>query len=491
MAFLAGKMSDVKKIARYGGIASITPDRYYPAMRAAPFSFFVDCERYLDGLGMFHMKPGLERMRDMLGRLRLTRPPYAVAQIVGTNGKGSTATMLERLAREHGLRTGLHTSPHFVSVRERVRVNGAMLPEKTWVALANALMRQGGEALSYFEFVTCLCVLAFAEAQVDIAVMETGLGGSFDATTALEADLLVFTPFDLDHQAVLGRTLRKIARDKAGAIRPGIPAISAPQRPEARAELDRTARERGTVVWEISPDCALEGVELGLRGEHQQGNARLALAAWRSIWGDTSSGLLCSPGQDHKSPAPSSKAAPSLSDPKLTGTEARALASAWLPGRMQYLPPALGWPPLLLDGAHNSHSLAALGVSLARGGIAPLAVVFSCLGDKDLETMLPHLRAFATGLIVTPPIADNPRAMPPAELAARIGLNAIPADSLTSALEIAARHMADRMPEVFDPEYIRAAQHPLLLCGSLYLLGEFYALRPDALGAPSQPPQGD
>jgi len=432
-------------------------------MRGADsFSSFIDCERYLDGLGLFRMKPGLERMRDMLGRLGLVRPPYTVVQIVGTNGKGSTATMLERLAREHGLRTGLHTSPHFVSVRERVRVNGAMLPIDVWTALANTLMRQGGEALSYFEFVTCLAVLAFAEARVKVAIMETGLGGSFDATTALEADLLVFTPFDLDHQAVLGATLREIAYDKAGAIRPGKPAISAPQRPEAWAELERRAREQGTQVREISLEGS--GFELSLRGEHQQGNARLALAAWRTL------NILTSNSE----------------------VEARALTSAWLPGRMQQLPAipagqnefspcALGWPPLLLDGAHNSHSLAALGLSLAREGVAPLAVVFACLGDKDLETMLPHLRALATGLIVVPPI-DNPRAIPPVELAAKLGSNAVPADSLTGALEIAARHMAARMPEVFDPACIRVRQHPLLLCGSLYLLGEFYALRPDALG---------
>ncbi|MCL1939501.1 MAG: bifunctional folylpolyglutamate synthase/dihydrofolate synthase [Desulfovibrionaceae bacterium] len=444
------------------------------------FSSFTDCERYLDGLGLFRMTPGLERMRDVLKRLGLVRPPYAVIQVVGTNGKGSTATMLERLAREHGLRTGLHTSPHFVSVRERVRVNGAMLSGEAWTALGNALMRQGGEALSYFEFVTCLATLAFAQAGADVAVMETGLGGTFDATTALEADLLVFTPFDLDHQAVLGATLREIAADKAGAIRPGKPAVSAPQRPEARAELDRVARERDTFVQEIFPEKG--GLKLRLHGEHQQDNARLALAAWRVLLRSAQRGAL---------PAPVSATLVTLCEPK-PDVEARALASAWLPGRMQYLPArvaepdmfspcALGWPPLLLDGAHNSHGLAALGLSLSRAGIAPLAVVFSCLGDKDLDTMLPHLRALATGLIVAPPIADNPRAMPAAELAARIGLNAFPADSLTQALEIAARHMADRMPEVFDPACARARQHPLLLCGSLYLLGAFYALRPDAL----------
>ena len=475
-------------------------------MRAAEcFSSFADCERYLEGLGLFRMTPGLDRMRDMLGRIGLTRPPYAVIQVVGTNGKGSTATMLERLAREHGLRTGLHTSPHFVSVRERVRVNGAPLPEAEWAALGNILIRHGGEALSYFEFVTCLAVLGFARfgegAGVDVAVMETGLGGSFDATTALEADLLVFTPIDIDHQAVLGRTLREIAADKAGAIRAGKLAISAPQRPEAWAELDRAARERGAALREIAVEGG--GLELRLHGEHQQANARLALAAWRELLDAARRGALPAPAAV-KVAACSGAMPDEVSRQTGTLTEKRGLASAWLPGRMQRLPAlraapggalgaaraseadmfspcALGWPPLLLDGAHNSHGLAALGLCLAREGVAPLAVIFSCLGDKDLDTLLPHLRTLATGLIVVPPIAGNPRAIPPAELAALIGVNAIPADSLPAALTIAAEHMADSMPELFDPAFARARQHPLLLCGSLYLLGEFYALRPSAL----------
>ena len=470
------------------------------------FSSFTDLEAHLEGLGLFRMMPGLERMRAVLNALGLLRPPYAVIQVVGTNGKGSTSTMLERLAREHGLRTGLHTSPHFLSVRERVRVNGAMLPEAGWARLGNTLMRQGGEALSYFEFVTCLAVLAFAEAEVDVAVMETGLGGTFDATTALEADLLVFTPFALDHQSVLGNTLREIAADKAGAIRPGTPAVSAPQKAEALFELLRVAGERNAPFEELPPDFPLpppaeaNGVGLRLAGDHQLGNARLALAAWRmlpdtAVRGGMPEGVR---GRIVAACAPEEPGAWELLETAAgragaaSHREAGSLASAWLPGRLQALaalgarqrawnPCALGWPPLLLDGAHNSHGLAALGLSLARMGIAPLAVVFSCLADKDLDAMLPHLRALATGLIVAPPIADNPRAMPPEALAGRIGLNAVPVGSLREALEIAAGHMADRMPEVFDPAHAPAFRHPLLICGSLYLLGEFFALRPDAL----------
>jgi dihydrofolate synthase/folylpolyglutamate synthase len=176
--------------------------------------------------------------------------------------------------------------------------------------------------------------------------------------------------------------------------------------------------------------------------------------------------------------------------------ENAALAKAWLPGRMQSvpaLPPtnspfsaappcSLGWPPLLLDGAHNSHGLAALGLSLAQAGIAPPAVIFACLADKNPAEMAPHLRALATGPIFVPPIADNPRAMLPQDLAAIIGLNAVPVSSLPEALALASGLMAERNPEAFRAS---PAASPLLICGSLSLLADFYSLRPDCLERPS------
>ena len=480
------------------------------------FPDFAALNAYLEQLGLFRMTPGLERMRAMLERLGLIRPPFAVVQVVGTNGKGSTSTMLESLARTHGLKTGLHASPHFLSVRERVRVNGEMLSGPAWAALGGTLLRNGGKELSYFEFVTCLAVLAFAEAGVDVAVMETGLGGSFDATTALEADMVVFTPFALDHQAVLGLTLEQIAEDKAGAVRQGRPVVSAPQRPEARRQIVRAADAKGAVLIELPPlqtlktglpeDVRVESLPKenadqlrsagipcpGLAGAHQRENARLALAAWNTLLHGAEEAQF--PGPDARKTIAEARASKGAWD-----MEKQALENSWLPGRMQAVPAfqpgpgdfrpcELGWPPLLLDGAHNSHGLAALGLSLARAGIAPLAVIFACLADKDLKEIVPHLRALATGLIVVPPIADNPRAMPPVELAAQIGLNALAADSLANAFIIAAEHMAGRMPEVFAPEpRPTAARNPLLICGSLYLLGEFYALRPDCLLKQSSP----
>ena len=526
------------------------------------FADFPALAAHLESLGLFRMRPGLDRMQAALDRLNLRRPPCCVIQIVGTNGKGSTSTMLAALAQAHGLRAGLHTSPHFLSPRERVRLDGAMLPEDRWLELANVLMEHGGHDLSYFEFVTCLAIMAFAEA--DIAIMETGLGGSYDATTALEADLLVFTPIDLDHQFVLGPSLKHIAADKAGAIRPGVPSLTAAQRPEAMAELARVSAERGSALLDIPPALAPPDQTrhpLGLEGDHQRDNARLALAAWRHI---RDNGPL--------SPETYQRLNAALRRTELADLEGRALASAWLPGRFQRVPPlnghlpaqpettkatggclpitgfaprarkaaicaeevtipqeaewdvaagnarrasrrkwrvnsdgprpeqkgplddaigqktyletapcALGWPPLLLDGAHNSHGLAALGRALARRNVAPAAVIFACLADKDTQTMLPHLRALATGPVFVPPIANNPRAMPPEDLAALVGLNAVPAASLRHAIELASAHMAERLPEAFTGQ---RPDNPLLVCGSLYLLAKLYALRPDCLERP-------
>ena len=492
-----------------------------PATPALPLASFADLQTHLDSLGLFRMQPGLDRIAAVLERLRLKRPPFAVVQVAGTNGKGSTSTMLASLAQAHGLRVGLHTSPHFLSVRERIRVNGGMPGEATWLTLANRLLAAGGGCLSYFELVTVLAVMAFAEAKVHLAVMETGLGGSFDATTALEADLVVFTPFGLDHQAVLGPTLRDIARDKAGAIRQECPVVSAPQAPEAREEILRAARERqAPVLW---LDSAWTGLTadlcLRLTGAHQKNNAALALAGWRrlraffgSAWGLEGE----TDGQGEGLPAP------------LTAREAAGLAAAHLPGRLQFVPPLaaappppvnisaapagsgpkppfmpspLGWPALLLDGAHNTHAFAALGPALAGLEVKPGAVVFSCLEDKDPAELAPFLRALTNGPIFVPPVADNPRAMDPKALAVLIGPRAVPTPSLAEALRLAAAHMAERLPEAFAqslpaPPRTKAPNspaargpcthppaRPLLVCGSLYLLGQFYALRPDCLEA--------
>lgn len=450
------------------------------------FQNFDAFSQYLDRLGLFRMKPGLDRMKVMLSRMDLLRPPFTVVQVAGTNGKGSTSAMLESLARAHGLKTGLHSSPHLVSVRERVRIDGKMLGQDAWTALANTIMDQGGSELSYFEFVTCMAILAFSEAKVAIAVMETGLGGLFDATSALDADMVVFTPFALDHQAVLGDTLQEIAADKAGCIRPGKPVISAPQEAEALAEIKKKSITEGApliVADTASPlmqELAFDHRSMRLQAEYQAGNASLALTAWRRLLLDESF-------------SPDLRGSVADVYTHIKDSEIKGLSEAWLPARMQRVPPlranengfpcTLGWPHLLLDGAHNPHGMAALGLSLAKRGIAPAAIIFACVADKDIKLMLPHLRSLATGPIFVPPIKDNPRSVPPDDLSALIGLNAKPTGSIEDALGQASCLLAERFPEVFVDGQCK---NPLLICGSLYLLGEFFALRPDCLEAPQQ-----
>lgn len=430
------------------------------------------------------MELGLERMRESLRLLGLQRPPFFVAQVVGTNGKGSTSTFLASLAAAHGLTVGLHTSPHFVSVRERIRINGVMLPEAEWVQAANVLMQQGqGVCLTYFELITCLAVLLFARHNVGFAVMETGLGGTFDATTALEADMVLFTPIDLDHTAILGNTLAAVATDKAGAMRQGKLALSGPQHGSVAAVLENVAQRVHVPLLFCGPPESIlpQAPVLGLGGAHQQGNAALALAGWRLFQANSTVGA----------PALGITAASAcVSTAGNTQAEAQGLASAWIPGRMQRtlclpgprrlgtLEAPYGVPSMVLDGGHNPHGLGALGLSLAKEGIAPLATVFACLEDKNVAAMVAHVRAMSPGAIFVPPIADNPRSMAPQTLASAIGLNAFACASVEEALCRAAEHMHQRMPEAFVEE---EGRHPLLVCGSLYMLGEVYSLLPELL----------
>lgn len=440
------------------------------------FADFAGFQTYLDNLGMFRMVPGLERITEVLEAAGLRRPAYIVTQVCGTNGKGSTATMLASLAQEHGIRTGIHTSPHFTSIRERIRVDGHMLPEDEWCRLADEVMKFGGESLSYFELVTAMAVLAFSRHEVQLAIMETGLGGTFDATTAMEADMVLFSPIGLDHQAVLGNSLREIAGDKAGAIRAAKPVISAPQEKAAAEELEKTAAAQKAPLMFCGSGEILKDLHPRLVGEHQNVNANLALTAWRKI----KPFFIADVAEECETAKPDSR-------------EAKALENAWLPGRMQSVPPMppedaeeagipvlspLGWPNILLDGAHNLHSFPVLALNLSRQGIVPAAVVFACLGDKDPEQLIPYLRALSAGPVFVPPIPDNPRAIQPEELARLIGSKAVPCGSMREAVESALANMSGCCHEAFNA---RGRNRPLLICGSLYLLAEFYKLRPDCL----------
>jgi len=415
----------------------------------------------LDGLGLFHMDLTLDRMAAFVARHG--QPRFPVLHVVGTNGKGSTATILAELLTAHGLRVGLCVSPHFVSVRERILVDGAMLSEDAWARLGSQLSAEAdGLGLTYFEVLTALALLAFEDAGVDVAIMEAGLGGRFDATNALHPALTVFTPIGMDHMNVLGGTLEEIAADKAGAMRSGGLAVSAPQEPLAWRVLRDTAREVGSefiaaaeVLYysrangRVQPGPLssrgkkrfvrpMTGLWLSLPGAHQELNARTALAAFH-VW------------------------ASRLRLPVNEDACRQALARAFIPGRMQLVDGAPGLPRrLILDGGHNAHGLAALRAALEAEDSRPAAVIFGCLRDKPLSDMLPLVREIAgEAPLYAVGIPSCPRACEAEELAALLGPDAASAPDVHAALE-----------------RVREMSGPVLVCGSLYLLGEFYTQHP-------------
>lgn len=425
------------------------------------FRDFQDIRSHLDALGMFHMDFGLDRMRRALGAFDLERPPFVVVQVLGTNGKGSTSAFLAGLCAAHGCRAGLYTSPHFVSPEERIRVNGRPVPGATWPNLADSVMAAAsGDRLTYFEFLTVLALLAFREARVDVAIMEAGLGGRGDATTAVTADLLCYAPIAMDHAAVLGPTLADIARDKAAAIRNRAPVCAAPQFPAAREALDAAARARGAELTPAPPLPEEWLPRLGLAGEHQLCNAGLAVAAWQRL-----APLLGRSAHDARA-------------------QARGLKNAFLPGRLQIVPPATGHPALLLDGAHNPHGMQALlrALPAARTAGCPLpmprAIIFSCLADKDWRTSAAMLRHRFPRTPVFIPALKNPRAGDPREIAAVCnGLSPGKAVALTG---------PDALDEALEAAAgVRGADGgATLVTGSLYLLAEFFARHPRFLEPP-------
>ncbi|HJA78454.1 MAG TPA: bifunctional folylpolyglutamate synthase/ dihydrofolate synthase [Candidatus Desulfovibrio intestinavium] len=426
-----------------------------------PFSSFDQVIAHLDGRGFFHMELGLERMDQALARLLPGRPPFAVVQVLGTNGKGSTASFLDSLARAHGLRTGLYTSPHFVSPVERIRLNGRPLPAADWPAPAEEVYAACPE-LTYFEFLTVLALLLFARHGADLVILEAGLGGRNDATTACPADVLCYAPVALDHAAILGPTLNDIAVDKAAAIRSRAPVVSAPQYPVARAVIRAAADARSAPLVEVGP--LPPGIPLGLAGAHQRVNAATALAAWRRI----------APRCGLDAPAP---------DAPPTPAERRGLARAFIPGRLQSLPACAAHPALLLDGAHNPHGMQALTAHLRTFVRPPACAIFSCLGDKDWLPAARLLRRELGDAPIFVPQLHNERAAPAADIAA--ALNHGRAQAAARAVpDVAAALAAARECLPADAS---AGASPVPLSGSLYLLAEFFTLFPRHLAAPDVP----
>ena len=399
------------------------------------------CEaiQFLYDLNLFGAKFGLENTFKLAALAGNPQEELRFIHVAGTNGKGSTCAMLESIYRAAGLRTGLFTSPHLVSFRERIQVNRQLISENDVVRLVEGvlpLLKQFSEDHhpTFFEVVTVMALKFFAEQKCDLVIWETGLGGRLDATNIVTPLGSIITNIGIEHSEWLGDTYEKIAAEKAGIIKPNVPVVTAARPGEGLEVIASVAQEKRaplTVVDEAQVHCPLlDAVELPLHGAHQKLNAATAVATVRVL--------------DRLLP---------VSDELLR----RGLLAVDWPGRMQRVTTGAG-QVVLLDGAHNPASADALRAALlAEFPDARPAIIFGVFRDKDSASMCHSLAPLAGRLLLTP--VHSERTEDPARLvtACRKANPRAPVEvcaSLAQAVEKAAR-------EPF-----------VVVTGSLYLVGE-------------------
>ncbi|MDZ4756233.1 MAG: folylpolyglutamate synthase/dihydrofolate synthase family protein [Phycisphaerae bacterium] len=403
----------------------------------------------------------LDRMHALLEKLGNPQAQFRSVHVAGTNGKGSTSAMLAAMLQECGYAVGMYTSPHLVDLRERVQINGVSIEKSDFTELlkqvANAAAKLDSEP-TFFEVITAVGFLYFAERAVDIAVIEVGLGGRLDSTNVIQPEATIITSIDFDHMKLLGSSLAEIAREKAGIFKKSVPAFIFESEPAVEKAIAEVAERVGAPLRIVNKDiefssrfCStddlgphtrvclysktsrLEHLPVPLPGEHQAGNCGLALAAIDHL---KSVGFDCP-------------------EEKITA----GLAKTKILGRMQ-----LVWdrPRVLVDGAHNPASMSAL--MRCVGAHVPydsMVCVFGCCADKDVPTLLDRVNLGADKVIFTR-AQSNARAADPDELQRlfmeRSGKMSQVARSLPEALELATR----------------AVSREDLVCvtGSFYLVGE-------------------
>jgi dihydrofolate synthase / folylpolyglutamate synthase len=358
--------------------------------------------------------PTLDRINVLMDLLGQPQRAYPVVHITGTNGKSSTARMIDSLLRERNLRVGRFTSPHLASMRERIAIDGEPLSEDRFVEVYEdvhaylELVDQKQGRLSFFETLTAMAFAAFADAPVDVAVIEVGMGGSWDSTNVADGAIAVITPISLDHVGYLGPDIEAIAREKAGIIKSGATVVLAQQPLEAAEVLMRRAAESGATV-------AREGLEFGvahreiamggqlmhlqglkgvyeeiflpLFGEHQAGNAACALAAVEALTGG--------------------------GEPLDADLVRRAFAQVTSPGRLEVIRRG---PTVVVDAAHNPGAMESVVQALEESfGFSRLVGVVAVMADKDVAGVLELLEPVMEEIVVTR--NSSPRSMDPEELA--------------------------------------------------------------------------
>ncbi|HEX4854500.1 bifunctional tetrahydrofolate synthase/dihydrofolate synthase [Arenimonas sp.] len=394
---------------------------------------------------------GLERVGEVYRRLAPGRPGRRVAVVGGTNGKGSTVAFLEAMARAAGLRVGAFTSPHLLRYNERIRIDGRDADDAGLVdAFERIEAARDGIPLTYFEFGTLAALLLFAEAGLDLAILEVGLGGRLDAVNIVDGDVAIITTVDLDHQDYLGPDRETIGAEKAGILRAGKPAVLAEKDPPSsvlrrayaigafaiRGHSDYLIDDLGADGWRWrEPGYEIELPPPGLEAPAQRGNAAAAIAALRAL---------------------------DLPVPDAALRE--GVRAARVPGRLQRLP---GPPERVLDVAHNPQGARQLAEWLAANP-RPTVAVFSALADKDIAGIVgpvaPHVKAWHLG-----PITDaGPRGLDVAELSRRVG----------AALPDAAIHRHERLGAALAAAAADCGpEGRVLVFGSFHTVAEALAAR--------------
>jgi dihydrofolate synthase / folylpolyglutamate synthase len=416
---------------------------------------YPDSVQFLYALGneLKTAKFGLERIRVVLQRLGNPQQRCRFVHVAGTNGKGSTCAMIESAVRTAGRRTGLFISPHLVEPTERISIDGRPVGAAAFAeafnrvhAAVEELLDEGAIDLhsTYFETVTAMAFLIFAEAQTDMVVLEVGLGGRLDATNTVQPDLAVITPVDFDHEAFLGRSLEAIAGEKAGILKTGVPAVFARQRAEVKPVLERRAAELGIAVARTS-EWPHSDLELDARG------SRFTIARQRLR-------IRCPLAGEHQveNAITAAVALAQLEVPDAAIVE--GIARTEWPGRLEKV-----WdtPEIILDGAHNPAGARALAAYIDRFYAARrVRLIYGAMRDKAVEEVCGILFPRAQQVIATAP--QQPRALHPQailQIAEHPDLRC--ADSLKEALEI----VRDAGPE-----------DAVFITGSLYLVGEARAM---------------
>lgn len=366
----------------------------------------------LERQGEQWIQPRVERTQRVLELLADPQRTFRVVHVTGTNGKTSTSRMIESLLRAHGLRTGLFTSPHLRRFTERIVIDGEPAHDDViadaWADIApivglvdDELRNEGDAPLTFFELLTVLAFVAFADAPVDVAVIEVGMGGSWDSTNTADGDVAVITPIDLDHTDRLGASVPEIATVKAGIIKEGAAVVAASQQPAALQVLQSAARARNASLAVEGADFALEshtlavgGQQISVRGiagtyddaylpilgAHQGHNAALALAAVESLIGG---GRV----------------------PIAPDVVADGFGGVTTPGRLELVGIA---PTVIVDAAHNPHGAATLAIAAQESfDFDEWAIIVGVLGDKDAPGIIDALAPIATKVYATAPLSER------------------------------------------------------------------------------------